>query len=242
MTVVIVVARNCNALQLQTRCDATCKGSWYWGLCYLVLSSHLPSTEQLLLPLTVGVNSKGSKRSTYAPKMFVSSSVVAKALMLMLEDQIVFGGQSGGYRWVGSISVEHVLPRNMRNKHADWEQKGWTQPKHEQWLHRLGNLALLNDSDNSSLGNLGFDRKSAKVAELRQKHMLPWSLEDVYTKHKIWDEANLQARHSRLLEIFRKRWALPTAAAAKQGPSMPLVCKGCLCCCCIYMPLVCPIS
>lgn len=165
---------------------------------------------------------KGQQRYAAAPgQLLVSSAVLGKALMLILEHDRVCKNQSGGHNWAGSISVEHVLPRNINGKHADWRANGWDENNHALWLHRLGNLALLNDSDNSSLGNLGFQKKRSCIEDLQSTHGLSWSIQDVYTNHKKWTELDVKSRHARLLQIFQNRWALPQRdkPAASDGPA-----------------------
>lgn len=117
--------------------------------------------------------------------------------------------------------MEHVLPRNINGKHADWRSSGWDDTKHALWLHRLGNLALLNDSDNSSLGNLGFQKKRSCIEDLQSTHGLSWSIQDVYRNHQSWKEDDVKSRHARLLQIFQNRWALPRHddPAASDGPA-----------------------
>src|SRR3546814_14595304 len=56
------------------------------------------------------------------------------------------------------VTVEHVLPQQPRSD-SGWV--GWIASPQERsaWVHRLGNLALLNRKKNSAAGNYDFARK-----------------------------------------------------------------------------------
>jgi hypothetical protein len=59
------------------------------------------------------------------------------------------------------ITVEHILPQNPP-KDSQW--LGWFPDKEarQNYVHRLGNLALLSGSKNSSAQNYDFDKKKSK--------------------------------------------------------------------------------
>ncbi|MCA9156206.1 MAG: HNH endonuclease [Planctomycetales bacterium] len=50
------------------------------------------------------------------------------------------------------ITVEHVLPQNPKSG-SQWERWFPNPAVREQWVHRLGNLALLSRRKNSSASN-----------------------------------------------------------------------------------------
>lgn len=129
--------------------------------------------------------------------------------MLILEHEGCSKNSSGGPTWVGTISIEHILPRKLTNPSADWTvlpQPGWTNQLQATWLHRLGNLAMLNDSDNSSLGNVSFKRKIAKIDKFN--HAPSWTISDLLTHHRegVWNMKAVEQRHERLLALLCSRW------------------------------------
>lgn len=103
-------------------------------------------------------------------KLSVKNNRLARALLLMLEHEGTNRKKTGAPKWTGKISIEHILPRNISKPGADWDRH-WTAEKQSEWLHRLGNLAMLNDSDNSSLGNCGFQAKIGKIKMFRILHL-----------------------------------------------------------------------
>ena len=141
-------------------------------------------------------------------RVTVKNNKLARALMLILEHEGSSKGTAGGPRWSGTISIEHVLPRNLKNEKAGWlfQPPGWNSYSQAEWLHRLGNLAMLNDSDNSSLGNVSFSEKVVKMQAFG--HAPSWTIKDLLEHHKdrVWDEAAIQSRHTRLLDMLRSRW------------------------------------
>lgn len=152
----------------------------------------------------------------------VSNNKLARALLLIFEHEGNCKDTSGGPRWMGSVSVEHVLPRKLDNPKADWlrDPPEWNVQNQKQWLHRLGNLALLNGSDNSSLGNVSFSQKVAKMQKLG--HASSWTIEDLlkHHKHGVWNKEAIQSRHTRLLEMLRTRWDTEKIAAGLSNHGM----------------------
>ena len=75
---------------------------------------------------------------------------------------------------------------------------------------------MLNDSDNSSLGNCSFQVKMGKIEVFQDS--ASWTIRDLFRQYhgREWDESSLQERHNRLLDVFRDRWGVtPTAAAGE---------------------------
>ena len=56
----------------------------------------------------------------------------------------------------GRITIEHVLPQRSLNEY--WRSR-FTDKEHAQWLHKLGNLALISGTKNSEAQNSSFDKK-----------------------------------------------------------------------------------
>ena len=152
-------------------------------------------------------------------KRSMKNNRLARALLLMLEHQGTNRNKTGAPRWSGKISIEHILPRNIRKPGAGWD-RCWTSEKQSEWLHRLGNLAMLNASDNSSLGNCSFQDKIAKIEKFQDS--ASWTVKDLLRTHgrKEWDEGSVQQRHDHLLSVFRERWVVNTVATAGEGPGM----------------------
>lgn len=169
----------------------------------------------------------------------VKNNKLARALLLILEHEQVSRGKSGAPTWNGKISVEHILPRNTSKAGAGWEQpdvSGWTATTKAAWLHRLGNLAMLNDSDNSSLGNCSFKSKVTKMKSFQAS--ASWTIQSLladYTDTE-WCEADLQQRHQQLLDVFIKRWKVPAVPQVPSPGDMALTVHDITCLCTLYRP------
>lgn len=171
-----------------------------------------------------GVPQQTAGSSVSAPS--VSNNKLARALMLIVEHEGAYKNSSGGPQWTGTISIEHVLPRNIRNPKADWTnlpQPGWNDQLQTAWLHRLGNLAMLNDSDNSSLGNVSFSQKVAKMKELG--HSSSWTIKDLLEHHhsSVWNAQAVERRHQRLLTVLRNRWSVDNIKADLASTGLLLI-------------------
>ena len=200
-------------------------GAEMWQCCR-AFSLIFWSTNPQLTPNAMhsGVVTTGISKAAQLERdrLSVKNNKLARALLLMLEHECTNRGKNGATKWTGKISIEHVLPRNMSKPGSDWRTTAaWTSQKQAEWLHRLGNLAMLNDSDNSSLGNCSFADKMQKVG--RFLNSASWIVRDLYDTYKDspWTEQQLQHRHQRMLALFCQRWGVngPTPARASKGMS-----------------------
>ncbi len=180
----------------------------------------------LSIALHTGTVTNGISKATQLDRdqNSVKNNKLARALLLMLEHECI-RGKNGAAKWTGKISIEHVLPRNMSKPGSDWQTTAaWTDEKQAEWLHRLGNLAMLNDSDNSSLGNCSFAEKMEKVG--RFQGSASWTVRDLYETYKggPWTEKQVQHRQERLLALFRRRWGVSEPSSAGTSTGM---CSAC---------------
>ncbi|MCW0386840.1 hypothetical protein NB722_001379 [Xanthomonas sacchari] len=117
------------------------------------------------------------------------------------------------------VTVEHVLPQQPK---ADslWLQWMPSAPERAAWVHRLGNLALLNRKKNSAASNYEFDRK--KRVYFSKGGACAFPLTTQVLQHREWTGAVLQARQEALLAQAEAHWQLgdriaPILAVARQG-------------------------
>ena len=103
------------------------------------------------------------------------------------------------------ISIEHVLPQNPppASKWCEWFP---TQDLRDHWLHRLGNLLLLNHKKNSSASNYEFAKK--KTAYFTKGGVSPFPLTTQAVGEKEWTAAVVEARQKALLDVLKKVWRL----------------------------------
>lgn len=57
-------------------------------------------------------------------------------------------------------NIEHILPESLGN---DWDQ--FSDTEHEQFVYRLGNMTLMNSTDNRLVGNMEFPDKKGTYAK-----------------------------------------------------------------------------
>jgi hypothetical protein len=97
----------------------------------------------------------------------------------------------------GEITLEHILPEHPR--------KGWEHITHDDFsqnYHRLGNLALLQATPNSGIGNVSYDKKKPELAKSK------FSLTCDAANAKAWGPAEIATRQEKLAELAVKTWPL----------------------------------
>src|SRR5581483_1503005 len=113
------------------------------------------------------------------------------------------------------ISIEHVLPQNPppASKWCEWFP---TQDLRDHWLHRLGNLLLLNHKKNSSASNYEFDKK--KTAYFTKGGVSPFPLTTQAVGEKEWTAAVVEARQKALLEVLKTVWRVRADIPTDEPP------------------------
>lgn len=103
------------------------------------------------------------------------------------------------------ISIEHVLPQNPT---ADSKWCEWFPSKdlRERWVHRLGNLLLLNHKKNSSASNYEFDKK--KKSYFMKGGVCPFPLTTQAVKETEWTQEIVQTRQQELLAKLKDVWRI----------------------------------
>jgi len=98
-----------------------------------------------------------------------------------------------------NISVEHILPENPA-KNSRW-LSDWSNEERGLWVHRLGNLCLLNGKKNSAASNRDFAEKCKKYEEV----IFPQTKE--IAKKANWTPKDIKANHDHVLsmcvEVFK---------------------------------------
>ena len=106
-------------------------------------------------------------------------------------------------------SIEHLLPRNPQGGVAE-EDTLW----HQDLVHRLGNLALLDRKKNSSLSNSNFAEKKRRYQGAFETR--PYT-NSVFLRHDSWGRAELERQHeyaiSTLIDYYRENSATALLAA-----------------------------
>lgn len=95
------------------------------------------------------------------------------------------------------VTLEHVLPLN---KGASWNS--FDDETHASQVNRIGNLCLLAEDDNATLGNGSFGAK--KLAYIKSKIMLTKEI----AKETAWTIKEIDERSAKLASLAVKTWPL----------------------------------
>jgi hypothetical protein len=104
-----------------------------------------------------------------------------------------------------TVTVEHVLPQNPGAESA-WTVWFPEPDERANWVHRLGNLALLTRKKNSGASNYEFDRK--KDAYFANGGVSPFSLTTQVLGHETWTPSIVAARQLALVGRLADHWRL----------------------------------
>lgn len=103
------------------------------------------------------------------------------------------------------VSIEHVLPQSPE-KGSKWIEWFPTQNQRDFYVHRLGNLLLLNRKKNSSARNYEFDRK--KNSYFTKGGVSPFPLTTQAISENEWTPEVVAKRQKQLLETLKDVWRL----------------------------------
>jgi hypothetical protein len=143
--------------------------------------------------------------------LYQTHSARALAVILLRIDALVSDGSKTMSHDL--VTVEHVLPQQPKPE-SGWVQ--WVPGVQDRalWVHRLGNLALLNRKKNSAASNFDFDRK--KQAYFSKGGTCAFPLTTQVLQEAEWTPSVLKARQEALLTKADAHWRL-------QGRVAPMV-------------------
>lgn len=112
-----------------------------------------------------------------------------------------------------SSSVEHIMPRKPSEAYPRIDLD-----EHSEWVHRLGNLVLLDQKKNSSLSNASYKTKWDRYQKAFEAR--PYT-QSVFMRHRDWELSHLMRQHEyavgRLIEYYRTN-SLEGLWAARSTP------------------------
>jgi hypothetical protein len=122
-------------------------------------------------------------------------------VLLRLDSALAEGGATYKYP---IVSVEHVFPQNPREG-SIWFKWFPTEEERLQYLHRIGNLALLSRKKNTEAQNYDFDKKKEKYF----KSSVPsFALTTQILQNTEWTPAVINERQKNLLQRLKILWRL----------------------------------
>jgi len=123
-------------------------------------------------------------------------------VLLRLDESLSEGGASYDYP---IITVEHVLPQSPSegSKWLEW----WPEEETRfEYVHRLGNLALLSRRKNSQAQNFEFERKKSEY--FRHGGVSPYALTTQVLNEKEWTPQVVEIRQKLLVDTLKNVWRL----------------------------------
>jgi len=98
-----------------------------------------------------------------------------------------------GYANIGTITVEHILPRTLSEEWLEF----FSEDDAKAIVNKLGNLALLNRRKNSRASNYGFKKKLERYFDVTRT---PFAITAMLRDYPVWNKHSFERRHSELLK------------------------------------------
>lgn len=92
-------------------------------------------------------------------------------------------------------SVEHLIPRNITDTNWDIGEED-----HSTWLHRLGNLALIDRRKNASLSNRTFNEKKVRYQGAIETRA---NTNFIFMQNSEWNIDAVNRNHRRVVNILK---------------------------------------
>ncbi len=128
---------------------------------------------------------------------------IRQYVLLRLDSALSGGEASYDY---SVITVEHVLPQNP-SEGSKWLKWFPNEEERIQYVHCIGNLALLSRNKNAEAQNYDFDKKKEKYF-LGKKGICPFVLTTQVLQQSEWTPKVIQQRQEDCLQSLRKLWRL----------------------------------
>lgn len=125
----------------------------------------------------------------------------AKAVLLRLEESEQ--DESVTKDFSGRITIEHVMPQALKEKY--WQDR-FSDDRHRYWVHRLGNLALLQGTKNYKAQYYDFDRKKGIYAERNNKVSFD-TTKNIINEDE-WTEEKISLRQVLMMDNAARVWSL----------------------------------
>lgn len=135
--------------------------------------------------------------------LYETHSSRALAIILLRLDHLMSDG-SASYQH-GTVSVEHVMPQQPA-PNSQWLSWVPEAQVHQNWVHRLGNLALLSRRKNSAASNYDFEKK--KKAYFTKGGVCSFALTTQVLQYGTWTADVMEQRQNQMLNTFEAHWSL----------------------------------
>lgn len=115
-----------------------------------------------------------------------------------------------------SSSVEHLMPQKIEN--TNWQIDTFP---HKEWVHRLGNLALIDKNKNASLSNKLFNEKKIKYQGAIETRA---NTNFIFITNSEWDINSIESNHKRAIGLLTQYYegnSLKTFQQIKRNLNSP---------------------
>lgn len=124
-----------------------------------------------------------------------------KAVLLRMDQEMQDDSVYKTYH--GRITIEHVLPQRSLNEY--WRER-FTDKEHAEWLHKLGNLALISGTRNSEAQNSSFDKKKEVYKKNNKK--VSFDITKDLCDYEEWNLSSISGRHQSLVDMAKSIWMI----------------------------------
>jgi uncharacterized protein with ParB-like and HNH nuclease domain len=144
-------------------------------------------------------------------------SKVNKTRYLLLKLDLLMGNVNTVLQYnKDSSSIEHLMPQKI-------DGSAWLldHEEHKAWVHRLGNIVLIDRNKNASLSNRSFLEKKDKYQGAIETRA---NTNYIFMNYPSWDLSIVEANHRRSIELLRQYYegnSLQTFLQIKRSISNP---------------------
>ena len=126
-----------------------------------------------------------------------SGTRVNKTRYLLLKLDLLMGNAATIIQYnKDSSSIEHLMPQKIED--TEWN----IDPiKHKEWVHRLGNLSLIDKNKNSSLSNKLFNDKKVKYQGAIETRA---NTNFIFITNPDWNIDTIEANHKRSINLLKQ--------------------------------------
>lgn len=158
--------------------------------------------------------SRSEQFDTYAAlngPLYETHSPRALAILLLRIDRLLSDASAEYQHEV--VSVEHVMPQQPA-PNSQWQKWVPHANDHQQWVHRLGNLALLSRKKNSAASNYEFEKK--KTAYFTKGGVSSFALTTQVLQNGEWTLDVMTSRQDALMAKLESHWRLENRQSKQQ--------------------------
>lgn len=145
-----------------------------------------------------------------------SGTRINKTRYLLLKLDLLTGNLNNKLQFNKSFaSVEHILPQKPNTPAWNISEEA-----HQEWLHRLGNIVLVDMKKNASLSNSSFLDKRHKYSSYIEGRA---NTNHVFITHQQWNAETIQQNHTRVVNLLKAYYTGNSLQALKEIKKKSLV-------------------